>query len=150
MKSAPGLKAQALRWLALRDYSKKEMAARLLRVAREPQVAEAIPALLGWLEDKGFLSDARFAASLARRRMARYGNSRINMELRNHAAEGALSEDAMRELAESEADRARAVWARKFGTPPADLRERARQTRFLQQRGFSMDAIKKALATGEG
>ena len=38
------------------------------------------------------------------------------------------------------------LWQRKFGSPPADLRERARQMRFLAARGFSGAAICTVLA----
>ena len=35
--------------------------------------------------------------------------------------------------------------ARKFGAPPADDRDKARQVRFLQSRGFALAAIFKLL-----
>lgn len=47
----------------------------------------------------------------------------------------------MNALAGTEFDRALLVWRRKFGAPPADLAERARQYRFLAQRGFDGETI---------
>ena len=45
---------------------------------------------------------------------------------------------------------AREARRRKFGlSPPADYRERAKQARFLQYRGFSSDQIRAALGPGE-
>jgi len=38
-----------------------------------------------------------------------------------------------------------ALWRRKFGTAPANDRDKARQVRFLQSRGFSLSAILKLL-----
>jgi len=38
-----------------------------------------------------------------------------------------------------------ALWQRRFGTPPANDREKARQIRFLQSRGFALSAIFKLL-----
>jgi regulatory protein len=38
-----------------------------------------------------------------------------------------------------------ALWQRRFGRPPADEREKARQVRFLQSRGFALSAILKLL-----
>ena len=38
-----------------------------------------------------------------------------------------------------------ALWRRRFGKAPADEREKARQVRFLQARGFSLSAILKLL-----
>ena len=39
-----------------------------------------------------------------------------------------------------------ALWRRRFGAPPANDREKARQVRFLQSRGFALSAIFKLLA----
>jgi len=85
------------------------------------------------------LSGDDFNADIAER----YGNLRIRQELAQHGV--APSEETLRQLRESELDRARAVWQRKFGTPAADGTERARQMRFLAQRGFSADAIRKTV-----
>ena len=38
-----------------------------------------------------------------------------------------------------------ALWQRRFGTAPANDREKARQVRFLQSRGFELSAIFKLL-----
>ncbi len=38
-----------------------------------------------------------------------------------------------------------ALWRRRFGRAPADDREKARQVRFLQSRGFGLSAIFKLL-----
>jgi regulatory protein len=38
-----------------------------------------------------------------------------------------------------------ALWRRRFGRAPADDRERARQVRFLQSRGFGLSAILRLL-----
>jgi regulatory protein len=51
-------------------------------------------------------------------------------------------------LAENEEARAREVWLRKFGHAPVDAAERAKQVRFLQQRGFSHRAIRAAMQSG--
>ena len=40
-----------------------------------------------------------------------------------------------------------ALWQRRFGTPPANDSEKARQIRFLQSRGFELSAIFKMLRT---
>ncbi len=46
----------------------------------------------------------------------------------------------------SELDRARAAWAKRFGTPPANPLERAKQMRFLHGRGFSFEVIRRVVA----
>jgi regulatory protein len=44
-------------------------------------------------------------------------------------------------LLEGENQRALQVWEKKFGEVPFSAEERAKQMRFLQQRGFSHSAI---------
>ena len=52
---------------------------------------------------------------------------------------------ALPALKETELAAAREVWQRKFGTAPQDEKEKAKQVRFLQSRGFSLDVIFKVL-----
>ena len=40
---------------------------------------------------------------------------------------------------------ARTVWTKKFGSLPTDAKQRAKQMRFLQSRGFSMEVIRQVL-----
>ncbi|MBP8139502.1 MAG: RecX family transcriptional regulator, partial [Burkholderiales bacterium] len=37
------------------------------------------------------------------------------------------------------------LWRRRYGTPPCDQREKARQVRFLMARGYSMAIALKVL-----
>lgn len=138
------LKARALRYLSMREHSRQELARKLSRHAGE---GDDIEALLDSLEAARFLSEERFSESLVHRRAARFGNQRILSELQSHGIDSGQLADIKSELAQSETDRAREVWKRKFGRPPADAAERAKQMRFLQQRGFSVSAIRAALAS---
>jgi len=45
----------------------------------------------------------------------------------------------------SEVARARDAWRRRFGAPPADALEKAKQMRFLRGRGFSFEAIRAVI-----
>jgi regulatory protein len=49
----------------------------------------------------------------------------------------------------SEFDRARAAWAKRFGAPPANALERAKQMRFLNSRGFTFEVIRRVVAGAE-
>lgn len=131
-----------MRYLAAREHSRLELGRKLARYAQENDDVEA---LLDALEAAKFLSQERFSESLVNRRAARFGNNRILSELQSHGIKGEALADVQAGLAEDEAARARAVWARKFDHPPADTAERAKQMRFLQQRGFSHRAIRAAL-----
>ncbi len=46
----------------------------------------------------------------------------------------------------TELERARAAWTKRFGAPPANALERARQMRFLHGRGFSFEVIRRVVA----
>ncbi|HVL43456.1 MAG TPA: RecX family transcriptional regulator, partial [Acidovorax sp.] len=54
-------------------------------------------------------------------------------------------QQAVAQLQGSELERARAVWRRKFGKPATDPQTRAKQMRFLLARGFSGDAVRRAV-----
>ena len=43
-----------------------------------------------------------------------------------------------------------ALWRKRFGKAPANDREKARQVRFLQSRGFSLSAVFKLLRNPPG
>lgn len=136
------LKARALRYLSAREHSRQELVGKLGRYAGE---GDDVDALLDELEAAGWLSDARFSEALVRRRSTRMGNSRILHELRTHGIDGAALQEIKESLEQDEGARAIEVWRKKFGQPPVDVKERARQIRFLQQRGFSHGAIKVAM-----
>ena len=160
------LKARALQLLAQREHSRVELRRKLLAHARadaaetavvadatgaadEPggaavaDPATQVDAALDWLQAHGYLSQERFVESRVHARAARFGNLRIRRELAQHAV--ALSPEAGRALQASELERAQAVWARKYPTPPADAAGRARQARFLAGRGFSPEVIRRVL-----
>ena len=140
------LKARALRYLSAREHSRLELARKLSRYAQENDDVEA---LLDALEAAKLLSQARFSESLVHRRAARYGNSRILMELQSHGIQGEALDSIKAHLAGDEAARAREVWRKKFNKAPHDADERAKQMRFLLQRGFSHRAIQACLLTSD-
>ena len=138
------LKARALRYLSAREHSRLELARKLSRYAQE---SDDVEALLDALEAAKLLSQARFSESLVHRRAARFGNSRILMELQSHGIQGEALDGIKANLAEGEIARACEVWRKKFGQVPRDADERAKQMRFLLQRGFSHRAIQACMQT---
>jgi len=136
------LKGRALRYLSMREHSRQELSRKLARYAQEDDDVEA---LLDTLEAAKFLSNARFSESLVNRRAARFGNSRILSELKSHGIKPEAMSEIKANLESDETARAREVWARKFGRPATDIHDRARQIRFLSQRGFSHRAIQAAM-----
>jgi regulatory protein len=139
------LKARALRYLSAREHSRLELRRKLTRYAED---GDDVEALLDFLEKNNWLSQERFAESLIHRKAARYGNSRVVAELQTHGLKGEALAELKANLAESETARAREVWRRKFGTVAQDVAERAKQMRFLLQRGFSPRAVRAAVQGG--
>jgi len=75
---------------------------------------------------------------------------RIRMELRERGVADADIDEALETAAEDWSAIARDARRRRFGAAgPADWPERARQSRFLQYRGFSAEQIRAALGPGE-
>ncbi|MFT3802224.1 MAG: recombination regulator RecX [Burkholderiaceae bacterium] len=136
------LRGRALRFLSQREHSRFELARKLERF--EPD-ADVVASLLDALEREGWLSSERFVESVLHRRSQGFGLRRIRQELAEHRIGGDDIEASLASLRESEFERARALWLRRFGSPPADLKERARQHRYLAARGFGNDVIAKVL-----
>lgn len=132
------LRARALKALASREHSRLELARKLSPHAEGP---EALVKLLDELEKQGLLSEARFIESLVRRRSPRFGQARIRQELAQHGLDAERVGQALAELSEDELGRAYALWCQRYGSWPAEISERARQTRFLLQRGFSAEVV---------
>ena len=143
----PSLKSRALRLLARREHSRAELERKLAAHASEPgELAQA----LDELSALGLINEDRVAASLLHRRAPRLGAARVLQEMKARGLGAAALADAAAQLRETELERARAVWQKKFGAPAASLAERAKQARFLASRGFSGDVVRRVLQAGGG
>lgn len=146
MTGAPGQEevlAQAMRWLARREYSAYELERRLQEKGFSPGDAREA---LAFLEARGLVSDQRFAESLVRSRIERgYGPLKIAHELRAKGVDDALIDRVLDGDSEHWVERLQAVWERRFGRPPENYREWARQARGLQSRGFSAEQVRRVL-----
>jgi regulatory protein len=137
-KSEPSLKSRALRMLARREHSREELRRKLERLAAE---GENVDAVLDDLVLRGWLSDARFAEQAICARSRRFGPLKVTQQLRSCGlAEETISAGFRAAGEEGAADIAK-VWGTRFHALPADDRERGRQVRFLQGRGFPLDNI---------
>ncbi|MBU3613535.1 RecX family transcriptional regulator [Polynucleobacter sp. Latsch14-2] len=161
-KQSPSLKARALRLLSLREYSRKELAGKLEEsaaryaklVSKEGENESAPPTkpivlqiqeVLDDFEARGWLSDDRFAEALVRRRSERYGVRKIQDELQRAGVDGCKTVELIQGLRETEYQRAKELWLKKFGVPAQEQKERARQYRFLASKGFSSEVVSKVL-----
>ncbi|MCL2021078.1 MAG: recombination regulator RecX [Betaproteobacteria bacterium] len=142
---AQHLRAKALALLARRDYSRAALAKKL---APHAESEAALNCLLDALVAASLLSDARYASNRVGARGVRYGNARLAYEL---GQEGVPVEEVAAAIAEADAESGRChlVWQKKFSALPVTLPERARQVRFLRQRGFSSASIRQVLGETE-
>jgi regulatory protein len=140
------LRVRALKALARREHSRQELHAKLLPHAED---AEEVGRLLDDFEKRGWLSEARFVEQLSTMRRRKFGAARILNELREKGVSEAALEAARSSLKDGEIDAARAVWKKKFGSLPATLEERGKQSRFLASRGFSAEVVHKVLRSEE-
>jgi regulatory protein len=143
VRSAPvSLRAQAISLLARREYARSELERRLIaKGAPRSEVGLVLDELIA----QGYLSDARYARAMADRKAGGYSRRSIAEVLKS---KGVARADIERALTEAETDdekALRALWQRRYGRPPMDEREKARQVRFLQTRGFALSAILKLL-----
>jgi regulatory protein len=137
--------ARAVAYLARREHSRAELAAKLRRGLTDQDDPAEIDRVLDSLERDKLLSDERFAGTLTRTRSERFGDARIRFDLKSSGVKPETADRAVAALKGTELERARAVWTRRFGQLPATPQERARQARFLQSRGFSGETIGKIL-----
>jgi regulatory protein len=144
-REARSLHARAIALLARREHSRAELAAKLRRGLTEDDDPAEIDRVLDALERERLLSDERYAGVLTRTRGERFGDARVRFDLKSAGVKPETAERALAELKGTELDRARAVWARRFGELPTTAQERARQARFLQSRGFSSATIRSVL-----
>jgi regulatory protein len=137
------LKARAIAMLARREHSVAEMRAKL---ATTGAPAEEVDATVAELVCSKLLSDARYAEALVRQQQARgHATRSIANALRERGVAEEAAHDAVAAADLDDGAALAALWQRRFGRAPADERERARQVRFLQSRGFALSAILKFL-----
>lgn len=140
--SPAAARSVAVALLARRDLPTAEVRERL--AARGFEAAATTEALAA-LAAEGALDDERFARNYVAYHAGRgHGPIRIGRGLRALGLPAELIETALA-AGPDWCALAAAVRARRFGRPaPADYRDKARQARFLQYRGFSADHIRAA------
>jgi regulatory protein len=139
------LRARALRLLARREHSRLELERKL---APHAQDSGELESLLDDLARRGWLSERRVVEQVMYTRRSKFGSRRIRQELLDKGVAEELVAEALPQLKASEVEAAREVWRRKFGAPPRDRNERARQVRFMQGRGFALETILKIIKSG--
>ena len=142
------VRTAALALLAGRDFTRQELAERL---SRRGYRAALVQAAVAGLVAENLLREERFVEQFVTQHSGRgRGPMRIRQELRQRGIDSETIDTALTVGDVDWTASARAARRGRFGTAlPADRRERAKQARFLQYRGFSSDQIRAALGPGE-
>lgn len=138
----------AMDLLARREHGRVELTRKLRQRGALP---EMIDTALDRLTEEGLLSEARYLESfVSYRARSGYGPLRIREELSQRGLQRNDIELALRESGINWQEQLEDTWRRKFaGHLPIDVRERAKQGRFLSYRGYSMEMIGR-LFSGRG
>jgi regulatory protein len=160
------LKTRAVYYLSKREHSRAELAKKLSQPTYKARQAafvhktelpaapsaELIESVLDDLQRQGFLNDERFAQGLARKNASKHGAARVMARLGQHKLDANTTQQLATQLKDSELPRCYEVWSKRFShidRSSMDYTESqaaiGKQGRFLMQRGFSGDAVKKVL-----
>jgi regulatory protein len=144
LDTAVAVRRAAMDLLARREHGRVELT-RKLRQRGAPQ--ELIDGALDRLAEEGLLSESRYLETfVASRARAGYGPVRIREELAQRGLPRPSIEQALSEAEVDWGEQLRELWQRKFaGHFPEDMREKAKQARFLAYRGFSQEQIGRLL-----
>jgi regulatory protein len=138
----------ALKLLATREHSRLELIHKL--VARGFGEADVAP-VLDRLAAEGSLNESRMAETYVAERVRKgFGPLRIRRELKEKGLSDAAIAPHLDPMAGDWPDRLAEAHDRRFGPgapsdAPCDRSELARRARFLEQRGFPSEAIRRFL-----
>ncbi len=148
--------------LARREHSRQELFQKMQQKGYTPDL---INSNLDDFIEHDWLSDSRYAEMLLRSRLLKHhGPVKIKMELKQKGVSELIIQQCFdsfsyendtigNQLMNNNPLELQDLWPilasealeKKFSTKPADQKERIRQYRFLQQRGFDHDQIRQAL-----
>jgi regulatory protein len=136
---------KAMDYLARREHARGELLDKLTRFGFAGETAAAA---VDQLVDDGLQSDERFAEAFVRSRINQgKGPVIIRADLRQRGLAGPVIDLAIEDAGEDWHALAHDVRLKKFGPDtPSEYREKARQMRFLQSRGFEQDHIQAAVS----
>lgn len=148
MNTRSPIEIRALRYLAQREYSRRELEQKLSALS-DSGATEKLAEVLDKLEQQGFLSERRMVEQVARTRRPRFGSQRIVHELKTKGVDSHLIDGILPSLKETELEAALNIWRKKYDHPPETREERGKQIRFMMNRGFSMETIQQVLSQAD-
>jgi regulatory protein len=137
---------KAMDYLARREYGHDELISKLATAGFDAGIAASVVEVL---REDNLQSDQRFSESFVQSRISQgKGPVRIRQELKERGLRSGTVEDAISESGGDWFALALDVRVKKFGPAlPGEFKEKARQMRFLQYRGFEQEHIQGAVTT---
>jgi len=147
-KNHKALRRHAIMLLTRREHSAKELLQKLVAKGYD---AESVKNLLQVLIQEGLQSDGRFAESYLRfRREKGFGPIHILQELQQRGVSQAIITQVLDTQDTRWLEYLERVRIKRFGQEyPQNIKDRAKQCRFLAYRGFSQDQIASVLSDEE-
>ena len=128
-------------FLARREHSRLELEQKLAKRAFE---TDEIQQTLSQLATENLQSNERFAESFALQRAENgYGDVKIRYELQQRGVADAFIDQAIFPYRNSWFEFAQSQRQKHFGAWPEDYQARAKQSRYLQRRGYDFDVINR-------
>ena len=136
---------KAMDYLARREHGRGELLDKLTGYGFDPDVAAGA---VDQLIEDNLQSDERFAEAFVRSRINQgKGPVMIRADLRARGVAGSEIDAAIEQAGQDWYSLARDVRLKKFGSDtPFEFKEKARQMRFLQSRGFEPDQVQAAVS----
>lgn len=143
LETPVSIRRAAMNLLARREHGHVELTRKLRQRGADPEMIEIE---LQRLIDDGLLSEQRFLESYIRSRAnSGRGPRRISEELAQRGVERNVVEQALNAAEIDWNENMCDLWQRRFAGEIVDLKDKARQTRFLIQRGYAADDIRRLL-----
>ena len=136
------IKEACLLYLMRREHSQQEL---LQKVLAKGFVKQDIVPVIDELIEQGLQSDARFAESYARSRVHKgFGPLRIQAELQQRGVSDCPFDMAVKDITGSWQNLLEQVYSKKYGEEAClDNKEKLKRSRFLQQRGFPNELVRR-------
>ncbi|MBU2897173.1 recombination regulator RecX [Vibrio hepatarius] len=137
-------KEASIQLLSRRDHGEYELYQKLIYKGYDEK---AVNDAINFCLEHHYLDDLRYAKSQIRQHVHKgHGERRIRQELQQKRVADSVVEQAMEEEPQDWFELAKQVAEKKFkGQKAIDLKENAKQVRFLQYRGYSFEQIDYAL-----
>lgn len=132
--------SKALALLARREHARAELKRKLQQRYTDDTLIDTV---LDRLQQENYQSNTRFAEHFLRARVNQgYGALRIERELQDKGVSEDLIQQTLLDAEVDWEDHLRQVREKKFGDqPPEDFKEKSKQVKFLEYRGFALSSV---------